>query len=156
MDFLSFAKDDAAEPGEHVAFEGAGGGVIGHQTGDGGDFGAGIRSFIEAINGIGFSCSRLRTATGFSFWHGGLSLRHTSTGPDKSAFTQCYGAIKKGRDYSRSTTGTGMPLKNAFGTPDSSGVVQQRLSPMKFPVSLWTATEANANCVLVCCYICLI
>src|SRR5665213_1175117 len=53
----------------------------------------------------------------------------------------------RGRDYSRSTTGTGMPPKNAFGTP-SDGRASALLGSKKLPVSLWTAAEA-ADCFLV-------
>jgi hypothetical protein len=59
------------------------------------------------------------------------------------SFSQHRTVQTKGRDYSRSISGTGMPLKNAFGTP-SLGVLQHRLRSMKFPVSRWTAAE-DAN-----------
>jgi hypothetical protein len=51
----------------------------------------------------------------------------------------------RGRDYSRSNTGTGMPLKNAFGTPSCGRASAMLLRSVKLPVSCWTAAKA-ADC----------
>lgn len=45
-----------------------------------------------------------------------------------------------------------MPSKNAFGTPECTGVLLRRLESLKLPVSMWTAAE-DANFDLDCLYI---